>query len=125
VAAVDHCSAVNPDFSFQNGFVAALARGKLSLTTTLLLINTFDYAIAPDAYSAALATTRGRSDTTWGIVALAYQLRPRIGLTAGISSQQPALDARLQNLRFPFFDFSGGANANNYTQLFASVNGTL
>jgi hypothetical protein len=126
VSASDRCGGpVNPDFSFQNGFVLALARGKWSLTTTLLIVNTFDYAVATDAYTSANAIYRGRNDTTWGIVAVGYQWRPRIGFSAGISSQQPALDARQQNLRFPFFDLSGGLNANNYTQLFASVNGTL
>jgi hypothetical protein len=126
VSASDRCGGpANPDFSFQNGGIVALARGKWSLTTTLLVINTFSYAIPLDAYSSVNAVARGRSDLTWGIVALAYQIRPRIGLSAGISSQQPALDSRYQNLRFPFFDLSGGANANNYTQLFVSVNGTL
>jgi hypothetical protein len=123
-APFDHCSAVNPDFTFQNAFIAALARGKLSLTTTLIIINVFDYTIPADGYTSALASVSGRNDMTWGIVAVGYQLRPRIGLSAGISSLQPALDARQQSPRFPFFDFSG-ANADNYTQFFASVNGTL
>jgi hypothetical protein len=35
------------------------------------------------------------------------------------------LDSRYQNLRFPFFDLSGGANANNFTQAFVGLNGTL
>jgi hypothetical protein len=126
VSASDRCTGpLNPDFSFQNGIIAALARGKWSLTTTLLLINTFSYAIPLDAYSSMNAVGRGRTDTTWGIIAASYQLRPRIGLSAGISSQQPALDSRYRYPRFPFFDLSGGANANNFTQLFVSVNGTL
>jgi hypothetical protein len=124
IAPVDHCSAVNPDFSFQDTFVALLARGKWSLATTLIIINTFDYTIPTNVYTSPNADAGGRSDMTWGIVALTYQLRPRIELNAGISSLQPALDASHQNVRFPFFDFSG-ANANNYTQLFVSVNGTL
>ena len=108
VSASDRCGGpVNPDFSFQNGFVVALARGKWSFATTFLIINTFDYAVATDVYTSVNAIYRGRNDTTWGIVALAYQLRPRIAVSAGISSLQPALDARQQNLRFPFFDFSG------------------
>jgi len=45
-------------------------------------------------------------------------------LKVGISSFQPALDAESRNLRFPFFDFNG-ANANNYTQGFVSLTGTL
>ncbi len=126
VSATDRCGGpVNPDFSFVNGFVAALARGKWSLATTLLIVNTFDYAVATDAYTSVNAIYRGRNDTTWGIVAAGYQLRPRVGVSVGISSQQPALDTRQQNLRFPFFDLSGGATANNYTQFFVSLNGTL
>lgn len=126
VSATDRCGGpVNPDFSIQNGFVVVLARGKWSLTTTFLVVNTFDYAVATDAYTSVNAIYRGRNDTTWGIVVLGYQLRPRVGVSVGISSLQPALDARQQNLRFPFFDLSGGAAANNYTQVFASLNGTL
>jgi hypothetical protein len=125
VSASDRCGGpLNPDFSFQNGLVAALARGKWSLTTTLLIINTFSYEIPLDAYASMNAVGRGRTDLTWGIVAVGYQVRPRVGVSAGISSQQPALDSRYQTPRFPFFDFSG-ANANNYTQLFVSLNGTL
>jgi hypothetical protein len=126
VAAVDRCGGpVNADFSFQNGFVVALARGKWSLTTSLVIMNVFDYAVPDDVYTSTNAVYRGRSDTTWGIVAVGYQLRPRVGVSVGLSSQQPALDARQQNLRFPFFDLSGGLDANNYTQVFASLNGTL
>jgi hypothetical protein len=126
VSASDRCGGpANPSFSFQNGGVVAVARGKLSLTTTLLVVNTFSYEIPLDQYSSVNAVARGRTDTTWGIIAVGYQVRPRIGLSAGISSQQPALDSRYQNLRFPFFDLSGGLNANNYTQLFVSVSGTL
>jgi hypothetical protein len=126
VSASDRCGGpANPSFSFQNGVVAALARGKWSLTTTLLLINTFSYAIPLDAYSSENAVARGRTDLTWGIIAVGYQIRPRIGLSAGLSSQQPALDSRYRYPRFPFYDFSGGASANNYSQLFVSLNGTL
>jgi hypothetical protein len=126
VAAVDRCGGpVNPDVSFLDGLIAALARGKWSLTTTLIITNTFDYAVATDPYTSANAVYRGHNDTTWGIVAVGYQWRPRVGVSVGISSQQPALDSRQQNPRFPFFDLSGGLAANNYTQLFASINGTL
>jgi hypothetical protein len=126
VSATDRCGGpVNPDFSFVDAFIVALARGKWTLTTTLLITNTFDYAVTTDALTSVNAVYRGRGDTTWGIVALAYQLRPRLAVSAGVSSQQPALDARQQNLRFPFYDLSGGASANNYTQFFASLTGTL
>lgn len=126
VSASDRCGGpANPNFSFQNGGVVAVARGKLSLTTTLLVINTFSDEIPLDQYTSVNAVAQGRTDTTWGIVALGYQLRPHIGFSAGISSQQPALNARYSSPRFPFFDLSGGLNANNYTQLFVSVSGTL
>ena len=61
---------------------------------------------------------------TWGILTVGYEVRPHLGVAVGISSQQPALDARYRYPRFPFFDFSG-TNANNFTQVFAAVNGTL
>jgi len=125
-SASDRCGGpANPDFSFQNGIIALLARGKWSLNVSLLLVNTFSYAVPLDSYSSQYAVARGRTDTTWGIVAIGYQIRPRVGLSVGVSSQQPALDSRYQNPRFPFFDLSGGANANNFTQLFVSLNGTL
>jgi hypothetical protein len=38
---------------------------------------------------------------------------------------QPALDSRYRHPRFPFFDLSGGANANNYTQVFFALDGVL
>jgi hypothetical protein len=48
-----------------------------------------------------------------------------LSLSVGISSQQPALDARYRYPRFPFFDLSGGANAYNYTQFFLALDGTI
>ena len=48
-----------------------------------------------------------------------------MGVSAGISSLQPALDSRYRYPRFPFFDLSGGANANNFTQFFVGVNGSI
>jgi hypothetical protein len=91
----------------------------------LLISNTFNYAFPIDALSPGTAVPTGRTDNTWGIVAASYQLRPRMSVSAGVSSYQPALDARYQSLRFPFFDFTSGANANNFTQLFLSVSGSL
>jgi len=67
---------------------------------------------------------RGRDDLTWGLIALGYEIRPHLGVSLGLSSFQPALDARYRYPRFPFFDFTD-TNMNNYTQLFASVSGTL
>ena len=96
-----------------------------SLSATLLISNTFKYAFPSDALTAGSGEPLGRSDTTWGILSAGYQWRKHLGFSLGISSLQPALDARYRYPRFPFFDFSGGLNANNFTQLFASVNGSI
>jgi hypothetical protein len=125
-SAADRCGGpANTNFAFANVVIATLAHGKWSALATLLLSNQFNYSIPADALTSTNAVATGRTDTTWGIVALSYQLRPRLGLSAGVSSQQPALDARYRYPRFPFFDFTNGANANNFTQFFLSVNGTL
>jgi hypothetical protein len=92
---------------------------------TLLITNTFNYSFPDDPLSAAAATPTGRTDTTWGIVSLSRQVSDRFSLVAGLSSMQPALDSRYRHPRFPFFDLSGGANANNYTQLFFALDGVL
>jgi hypothetical protein len=121
----DRCGGpANTNFALQQAFVANLARGKWSVGATLLVINTFKYAFPADVYTADAAATLGRSDQTWGIMTLGYQVRPQIGVAIGLSSLQPALDSRYRYPRFPFFDFSG-ANAHNYTNVFVSVNGTL
>jgi len=121
----DQCGGpANTNFSLQQAFVTNLARGKWSVGATLLVINSFKYAFPADVYTADPAVSLGRSDQTWGIIAVGYQVRPRIGVSIGLSSLQPALDSRYRYPRFPFFDFSG-ASANNYTNVFASINGTL
>jgi hypothetical protein len=126
VSSADRCGgATNPNFAFANSFILSLARGKWSLITTFIINNSFAYDIGSDQYTAAGAVAQGRTDTTWGIIGVGYEVRPHVGLSAGISSLQPALDSRNQNPRFPFFDLSGGANANNFTQVFVSVNGSL
>jgi hypothetical protein len=104
--------------------VVALTRGKLGLSLTLLIDNSFRYRIPPDPQTPDHAVDRGRSDLTWGIVAFSYSLDDHLAIGVGLSSLQPALDAQSRNLRFPFFDFSGGT-ANNFTQAFASLSGTL
>ena len=111
--------------SLTNTFYGQLARGKLSLAMTLLIQNSFNYAFPEDALAPGAAVPTGRTDTTWGIISLGYQYRPHVGFSLGVSSLQPALDSRYRYPRFPFFDLSGGANFNNYTQFFLSVNGTL
>jgi hypothetical protein len=122
----DRCGGpANTNFAVSHGFIAALSRGPWSLAATLLVSNTFKYAFPEDALTADNATPLGRSDSTWGIVSATYKWRKHLGFSLGISSLQPALDARNRYPRFPFFDLSGGLNANNYTHLFASVNGSL
>ena len=49
-----------------------------------------------------------------------------LGVCRGESpAYQPALDSRYRYPRFPFFDLSGGANTNNFTQFFLSLEGSL
>ena len=105
--------------------IATLSRGNWSFVATLMVMNTFNYSIPVDALSPNAAVPVGRSDSTWGILSAGYQMSPHLTVSAGISSLQPALDARYQTQRFPFFDFTSGANANNFTQLFVSLSGTL
>jgi hypothetical protein len=122
----DRCGGpVNTSFAVLSSGTAALARGKVGLAVTLLVTNSFRYSIPADAFTAIEAVDRGRSDTTWGIITLSYEIRERLGASIGLSSFQEALDSRRQNLRFPFFDLSGGANANNFTQVFVGLSGKL
>jgi hypothetical protein len=122
----DHCGGpANTNFAISNTFGAGLSRGKVSLFVSLYISNAFKYAFSEDLFTAANAVPLGRTDTTWGIIAASYKLSPTFGLSAGVSSLQPALDSRYRYLRFPFFDLSGGANANNFTQFFVGVNGSI
>ena len=93
------------------------------MSATAILINQFRYTAPADAF-AATDVPLGRDDSTWGILAVGYEIRPHLGVAAGVSSLQPALDSRYRYPRFPFFDFAG-TNANNFTQVFVNVNGTL
>ncbi len=125
VAASDHCGGpVNASFGVRSAVIAALSRGKWSLGVTLLVDNTFLYDVPPDQFTSPFAINRGREDTTWGIVGLTYDINDHFAGNIGVSSLQPALDSESRNLRFPFFDFSG-PNANNFTQAFVSLTGTL
>jgi hypothetical protein len=125
-SATDHCGGpANPNYSFGNSLAVALARGKLSASITLLIQNTFNYALPQDMFTPVNGVQTGRRDNTWGIIAASYQLRPHFGVSAGISSYQPALDSRYRYPRFPFFDLSGGANYNNFTQFFLSLEGSI
>jgi hypothetical protein len=125
----DRCGGpLNTSFTFLSSGMAILTRGKWSFTTMLIVINEFKYSIDPLTTALIVDNAhqipRGRSDWTWGILSVGYDLTEHLGLAAGIASYQPALDSRYQYMRFPFFDFSGG-NANNFTQGFLSVTGTL
>lgn len=125
-AAGDRCGGpANTNVSLTDTFYASLARGKFTLSMTLLIQNNFEYGFPEDALTANGAVPTGRTDVTWGIISFGYQYRPHIGFSAGISSLQPAMDASFQHVRFPFFDLSGGANFYNYTQVFLGINGTL
>lgn len=125
VSAADRCGGpLGTSFGLRHAIIATLSRGKWDLGITLLVDNAFKYRIPPDAYTSMNAVDRGQADSTWGIVSLSYSLTNHFAANVGVSSFQPALD--LQNhLRFPFFDLSGGANANNFTQAFVSLTGTL
>jgi hypothetical protein len=90
---------------------------------TLIVFNMFRYDAPIDAFSPT-DVPRGREDVTWGITALSYEISEHLAAAFGVSSYQPALDSRYRYPRFPFFDFSG-TNANNFTQLFLNLNGTL
>jgi hypothetical protein len=106
-------------------FLLGLGRGKISLSMTLLIQNTFKYSFPTDMFTPANGVNTGRSDITWGILAASYRLRPHLGVSIGLSSYQPALDSRYRYPRFPFFDLSGGANANNFTQLMFAIEGSI
>lgn len=127
----DHCGGpLSTSYSVTSIANVALAHGRYSLSVSLSVINEFKYSVEASAFSQALATNElnqvpmGRTDLTWGIVSLGYDLTDHVSLSLGIASFQPALDSRYQHLRFPFFDFSG-PNANNMTQAFLGVTGTL
>jgi hypothetical protein len=121
----DRCGApLSTSYSVMTSANASLSRRRWSFSATLLVINEFRYSFPQDRLTALAATATGRADWTWAILALGYDLSDHFGLSAGLSSYQPALNSRSTNVRFPFFDFEGGS-ANNYTQLFVSLNGTL
>lgn len=122
----DHCGGpANPDFVVRNVVGGDLGRGQhWILSVSLLIVNTFNYSLPVDALSAPNAVATGRTDTTWGIASLTYKFNHHWAVGGGISSQQPALDARNRYPRFPFYDVAG-ANADTYTQFFLSLDGTL
>ncbi|MEO5767975.1 MAG: hypothetical protein ABIS92_06455 [Polyangia bacterium] len=121
----DRCGGpVNTNYSFTSSGTVVLGKGKWSLAVILLVANAFHYRVDPNIEAMLDSSAIGRSDSTWGIVSLGYSFTDHFGASLGLSSFQPALDGRYQHLRFPFFD-SSGTNANNYTQAFVSLSGTL
>jgi hypothetical protein len=125
-AASDRCGGPhNPNFSISNVFLLNLSHAKWFGGVSLLITNTFNYSFPDDPLSPQASTPTGRSDMTWGIINFGRQITDRFSVLVGISSLQPALDSRYRYPRFPFFDLSGGANANNFTQLLFAVDGVL
>jgi hypothetical protein len=123
-ASSDRCGGpLNTNVSLLSAGGVTLTRSRWSAAMTLYVINNFHYTAPTDAFSST-NTPLGREDVSWGIIAVGYELRPHVTVSVGLSSQQPALDARYRYPRFPFFDFSG-TNANNFSQAFASVTGTI
>lgn len=121
----DRCGgAVNTNFSFTTSGTVSLTKEKWSLAVILLVANSFRYRVAENVAANLAESDIGRADSTWGIVSLGYSFTDHLGVSVGLSSFQPALDSQYRSMRFPFFDFSG-ANANNYTQAFVSLSGTL
>lgn len=124
-AGSDHCGGpLNPNYSFTSSVNATLTRRRVSLSMTLIVINQFQYSVPADQASALHGVATGRTDVTWGLISLGYDLTDHLSIAVGLSSYQPALDSTYSHLRFPFFDFSG-PNANNFTQAFAGVSGTI
>ena len=121
----DRCGgAVNTNYSVTSSGTVSLSKSKWSLAVILLIANSFRYRLPANVEANLAQSDTGRADSTWGIVSLGYSFTDHLGMSVGLSSFQPAMDSRYQHLRFPFFDFSG-TNANNYTQGFLSLSGTL
>jgi hypothetical protein len=121
----DRCGGpLNTNFSNSVVLNATLMRRRASLSATYSLINEFKYSAPNDTFTAMNAVPLGRVDATWAILALGYEITDHVGVSLGLSTFQPAMNSRENGLRFPLFDFSG-TNANNFTQVFAGLSGTL
>jgi hypothetical protein len=124
VASSDRCGGpLNTNESLLSAGSVIVTRGRWSAAAVLYVINNFRYTAPTDAFSST-NTPLGREDVTWGILSLSYEVRPHLTASIGLTSQQPALDARYRYPRFPFFDLTGN-NANNYTQGFFAITGTI
>ena len=125
----DRCGGpLNTSYAFTTSGAVALSRGRYSLSMSLIVLNEFKYGISADTSQTIQAmglSTAGRTDITWGIVSAGYDITDHFSLSVGLASYQPALSSDYKSLRFPFFDLSGGADANNYTQVLVGVSGTL
>jgi hypothetical protein len=122
----DRCGGpINTNFGLTSSATVSLTHGKWNLATILVIGNSFHYHVDPNLEAGLDRSQVGQSDITWGIVSATYSFTDHLGVGIGLSSYQPALDSRYRHLRFPFFDLSGGAAVNNYTQAFVSLSGTL
>jgi hypothetical protein len=145
----DRCGGpLNTSWALTWSGALALSRGRYSLSASLIVLNEFKYSIDADtaiqisqqcappaglsnpstsstAAAMGCAVPLGRADITWGIVSAGYDINDHLSLSVGVASYQPAMTSDYKSLRFPFFDTSGGANANNFTQLLVGVSGTL
>ena len=137
----DRCGGpLSTSYAFTTSGGLSLARGRYSLSMSLIVLNEFKYSIDSNTYmtiknmassqtnpqlAAQFTDPTGRVDITWGIISAGYDITDHFSLSVGLASYQPAMSSDYQSLRFPFFDLSGGANANNYTQLLVGVSGTL
>jgi hypothetical protein len=121
----DHCGGRhNTSFSFTNSLTASVSYQKFSFDLGFTVVNAFKYSFPEDEKTAAHAVSDGQSDTTAGDLSARYALSDRLGISFGLSSEQPALNSRTTGLRFPFFDFAG-TGANNFTTLSLGLDGTL
>jgi len=137
----DRCGGpLNTSYAFTTSGGLSLARGRYSLSMSLIVLNEFKYSIDSNTYmtiksmagsqtnpqlAAQFTDPTGRVDITWGIISAGYDITDHLSFSVGLASYQPAMSSDYKSLRFPFFDLSGGANANNYTQVLVGVSGTL
>ena len=81
-ASSDRCGGpLNTSFSVMTSGGAVLTRGRWSAAMTLIVVNAFRYTAPVDAF-APTDVPLGRDDFTWGILALGYDIRPHLGVSA-------------------------------------------